>query len=136
MNNRPAGGQSSETKSHPIGKNNNKRNFHGIYCLGHVTLVPCHHSMECPQAADRGKAFYIWRAAVNILITQLWTATRSGPPAWRLSGGLTTHHRKIQHVMKCCMRPRTWMDTLERFTQWEMDMRFGTWNVRSIHSQV
>ena len=29
--------------------------------------------------------------------------------------------------------PRTWVDTLLRTNQWKRGMRFGTWNVRSMH---
>ena len=37
--------------------------------------------------------------------------------------------------MKCSHRkPRTWTDTLVRPKQWIWDMRFGTWNVRSLYS--
>jgi hypothetical protein len=60
--------------------------------------------------------------------------TRGGPPAWGLGGGVTTPHRKKKkHVTKCHRGPRNWTDTLERPKAKKMDMRFGTWNVRSLY---
>jgi hypothetical protein len=46
--------------------------------------------------------------------------------------GLTTPHRKKLIVAKCFKEPRTWTDSLVRPKQWKKDMRFGTWNVRSL----
>jgi hypothetical protein len=44
---------------------------------------------------------------------------------------LTTHHKKLP-VIKCCMRPWTWMDSFEQPKLRKMDMRFGTWDIRSL----
>jgi hypothetical protein len=35
--------------------------------------------------------------------------------------------------MKCYTGPQTWADSLEQPKQQKMDMRFGTWNVRSLY---
>jgi hypothetical protein len=34
--------------------------------------------------------------------------------------------------MKCFKAPQTWTDSLAQPKQWKKDMRFGTWNVRSL----
>ncbi|PNF22954.1 hypothetical protein B7P43_G11667 [Cryptotermes secundus] len=48
--------------------------------------------------------------------------------------GLRTPHRKNKLVTKCHKVSRTWTDSLdERSKLKKMDMRFGTWNVRSMH---
>jgi exonuclease III len=33
--------------------------------------------------------------------------------------------------MKCFKAPQTWTDSLAQLKEWEKDVRFGTWNVRS-----
>jgi hypothetical protein len=46
--------------------------------------------------------------------------------------GLTTSHRKNEIVTKIHTEPLTWTDSLDKQpTRRNMDMRFGTWNVRS-----
>jgi hypothetical protein len=56
-----------------------------------------------------------------------------GPPAWGLGVGLTTPHRKKKLIMKILKKPRTWTGSLDKRTRRKkMDVRFGTWNVRSI----
>jgi hypothetical protein len=35
--------------------------------------------------------------------------------------------------MKCYKGPRTWTDALEQPKPRKMDIRFGTWNVRSLY---
>jgi hypothetical protein len=48
--------------------------------------------------------------------------------------GLTTPHRKNNFVTKRINEPRTWTDFLNKGTrQRNMDMRFGTWNTRSLY---
>jgi hypothetical protein len=60
--------------------------------------------------------------------------TAGGPPAWGLGVGLTTPHCKnFSIVTKCFKVPRTWTDSLVRPKHWKKDMRFGTWNVRSLY---
>jgi hypothetical protein len=47
--------------------------------------------------------------------------------------GPTTPHRKnFSIVTKYFKVPRTWTDSLARPKHWKKDMRFGTWNVRSL----
>jgi len=58
-------------------------------------MGPCHHSITCPQVADGGYGFQIWRVAANILNRQLWTTGKGLFSSFRLGEGLTTlHHRK------------------------------------------
>jgi hypothetical protein len=48
--------------------------------------------------------------------------------------GLITPHVKNNIVTKTFTKPRTWTDSLDkRPKRKEMDMRFGTWNVRSLY---
>ena len=46
---------------------------------------------------------------------------------------LTTSHCKNKGVQKRHKGPRNRTDNLERPWQRKMDMRFGTWNVRSLY---
>jgi hypothetical protein len=47
--------------------------------------------------------------------------------------GLTTLHHKIKLVTRNLTEPRTWTDSLDKRPKLRnMDMRFGTWNVRSL----
>ena len=46
---------------------------------------------------------------------------------------LTTPHRKKLALMKYEHAPWAWTGTLVGPKQWKMDMRFGTWNVRSLY---
>jgi hypothetical protein len=62
---------------------------------------------------------------VNILNKQLQAASRGGPP-----------HCKIYHVMKHSTRPWTGIDFLAQPKQCKRDMRFSSWNVRSLHSLI
>jgi hypothetical protein len=68
--------------------------MHDSGYLYHVRWVTCHHGMARPQVADGGEGLQIWRVAANILNKQSRQPTRDGPPAWGLSVGLTTPHRK------------------------------------------
>jgi hypothetical protein len=48
--------------------------------------------------------------------------------------GLTTLHHKNKLVKKTSKEPRTWKDFLDkRFKLRNMEMRFGTWNVKSFY---
>jgi hypothetical protein len=48
--------------------------------------------------------------------------------------GLTTLHLKNKSFMKNFVKPRTWTDSLDKQPkQWNMHMRFGSWNVRSLY---
>jgi hypothetical protein len=48
--------------------------------------------------------------------------------------GITTLHHKNKLVAKNLREPRTWTDSLDKRPKlWNMDMRFGTWNVRNLY---
>jgi hypothetical protein len=48
--------------------------------------------------------------------------------------GLTTLHHKNKLVMKNLTEPRAWTDSLDKRPKLrDMDMRFGTWNVRRLY---
>jgi hypothetical protein len=48
--------------------------------------------------------------------------------------GLTNSHRKNKLVTKDHKQPRTWTNSLDnRPKRKKRDMRFGTWNVRSMY---
>jgi hypothetical protein len=60
--------------------------------------------------------------------------TRGGPPAWGLGVGPTILHCKNKLVAKTSKEPLTWTDSLDKRTKLQnVDMRFGTWNVRSLN---
>jgi hypothetical protein len=60
--------------------------------------------------------------------------TRGGPPAWGFGAGLTTSYRKNKLITKCYKGPRTWTDSLGKWPKLQkMNMRFGTWKVRSLY---
>ncbi|KAJ4433016.1 hypothetical protein ANN_15273 [Periplaneta americana] len=74
-----------------------------VHCLDIVTVTagahedlypaimsPYHHGMARLQVADRVDGLQIWR--------MLRQPIRGGPPAWGFDEGLTTQHRKKQHV--------------------------------------
>ena len=76
----------------------------------------------------------IWRVAANILNKQSRTADKG----WYSSLGVGRSANncslpKSNHVTNCCKKPRNQTDPSVRPKQWKRDMRFGTWNVRSLH---
>ena len=46
---------------------------------------------------------------------------------------LTTSHCKTKDVQERHAGPQNWTDNLERPWQRKMEMRFGTWKVRSLY---
>jgi hypothetical protein len=71
--------------------------------------------------------------AANILHKQSRTPDKFGPPASGLGEVLTTPHHKIGLVGKRIYVPRVWTNLEERHTQWKRDVRFRTWNVKSLY---
>jgi hypothetical protein len=89
--------------------------------------------MARPQVADGGGGLQIWRVAVNILNKQPRTADKGWCSSLRMGVGLTTHS-KNKLVTKDHKKPRTWTDSSDnRPNGKKMDMRFGTWNARSMY---
>jgi hypothetical protein len=82
----------------------------------------------------RREVFWVRRVAANILNKQSLTADKK----WSSSLGLdiestNPHLKNISTVTKCFKVPRTWTDSLVRTMHWKNDMRFDTWNVRSLY---
>jgi hypothetical protein len=109
-----------------------------------VRWVSCHHGMARPQVADvRGVSCHHGRArtqvavgdglqirgvAANIFNKQ----SRLADKGWSSSLGLTSPHCTNKLLTKCHKECRTWTDSLDkRPNLTKMDMRFGTWKVRS-----
>jgi len=77
----------------------------------------------------------IWRVAANILNKHSRTAEK----VWSSSLGVGRGANNSS-LLKCIFftkysqtKPRTWTGTLVRPKQRKRDMRFGTWNVRSLY---
>jgi hypothetical protein len=69
----------------------------------------------------------------NILNKQSRTADKGWSSSLGVGRGAATPHRKHFFIVtKCFKTPRTWTDSLARPKHWKKDMRFGTWNVRSL----
>ena len=86
--------------------------------------------MARPHIGHVGKA-PIWRVAVNILNKQSRTTDKGRSSSLEIRRGannfslyLVTKHSDRKH--------RTCTDTLVLYKQWKRDMRFRSWNVRSL----
>jgi hypothetical protein len=88
-------------------------------------MGPCHHGIERLRVADGGDGLQTWVVAMNILSKQPEKLTRGGT-SLGVCWGLTTPHRKNQHVTKRYTGPRTCTDSLERPRQRKMNVTFGT----------
>ena len=56
------------------------------------------------------------------------------PPVWGLDKCLKISHHRKGKIKLCCTKPLTWTDTLEHLKKWKTNMRFRTWNVRSLYN--
>ena len=80
----------------------------------------------------------VWRVAGNILNKQFQTAKKG----WSSSLGVGRGAKqlvtlKTYYVTKYLQgKPCTWTDSLVRPKQQKRDLRFGTWNVRSLYRAV
>jgi hypothetical protein len=99
--------------------------------MANVKWVHCHHGMARPRVSDRGDGLQIWRVAANILNKQ--TADSGGLPAWGLGGALTTLPRTTQYLLRITTHSLRTRHYLAQPKHWKMDMRFGTWNIRSLY---
>jgi hypothetical protein len=90
--------------------------------------------MAHPQVADEGDALQFWRVAVNILNKQSRTEDKGWSSSWGVGRGDNNLTVKNKLLTKDHKKPRTWTDFLDkRSKRKKMDMRFGTWNVRSTY---
>jgi hypothetical protein len=99
----------------------------------HDRWVPCHHVMARLQVADGGDGLQIRTVAANKLNKQSRTADKG----WSSSMGVGRGTNNLLTIKKfifakCFKVSRTWTDSLVRPKHWRKDMRFGTWNVRSL----
>jgi hypothetical protein len=99
----------------------------------HIKWVPCHHGMVHPQVGDGGYDLQIWWAGANIFNKQSLTANRGGPPAWGLGGGANNSPTVKPLIFYISLRALDQGRFLARPRHQTMDMRFGTWNVRSLY---
>jgi hypothetical protein len=86
--------------------------------------------MARPRVADRGDGLQIWRVATNILNKQSQTADSgwyfgrgANKPLLQNSIFVTNHYAQPQNRTDYLAQPK----------HRKMDMRFGTWNVRSLY---
>jgi hypothetical protein len=87
--------------------------------------------MARPQVVDGGDSLQILQV---YLISSRRQPTRDGPPAWGLGVGLPTLTIKNKLVTKIHKKLQTCTDSFDkRPKRKKMDMRFGTWNVRSMY---
>jgi hypothetical protein len=90
--------------------------------------------MARPQVTDRGDGRQIWRVAANMLNKQSGTAEKDWSSNLGVEHWAKNATVKNKLVTKDHKKPRTWTDSLEtRAKRKKMNMRFGTWNVRSMY---
>jgi hypothetical protein len=83
--------------------------------------------MARPQDEGGGDGLQIRKAAANIPNKQSCTADKGGTPAYELIG-------QFPAVKKpACYEMLRGVSDLEQPNQRKMDMRFGTWNARSLY---
>jgi hypothetical protein len=85
--------------------------------------------MERPRVADRGYDLHIWRLVANILNKK----SRTADSGWSSTLGVGQWAKNSIFVTNHNAQPRNRTDYLAQPKHWEMDMRFGTWNVRSLY---
>jgi hypothetical protein len=92
------------------------------------------HGMARPQVADGGDGLQVWRVAENILNKQsqtVDTGSSSSLGVGRGTNNSSTYKNKL--VAKDHKKPRTWTYSLYKWPKRKkIDMRFATWNVRSM----
>jgi hypothetical protein len=59
--------------------------------------------------------------------------TKGGTPAFSLGEAIEIPRSKIINISLDTGQPNTSVDFLDLNKQWEMDMNFGTWNVKSLY---
>jgi hypothetical protein len=95
--------------------------------------VHCHHGMARPRVADRGGGLQIWKVAANILNKQSRTADSKRSSSLGVGRGLTTLPRKTQYLLRNTTHNLRSGRIIWHNLSTGKDMRFGTWNVRSLY---
>jgi hypothetical protein len=87
------------------------------------------------MVAGVGDSLKLWRVAAHILNNQQQTVDKGRfSILWFGCGANTTNTMRSKIVMKCSNKPHTWTDYLGiRLKLRNMDMRFSTWNIRSLY---
>jgi hypothetical protein len=77
----------------------------------------------------------LWRVSANILNKKLQTNNKRWSSSWGVEREAdNTSPKENKFVTKNETEPQTWSDSLDkRSKQWNMDMRFGLWNVRNLY---
>jgi len=96
-------------------------------------MGPHHHGMVCAGVIDGGDSLLIWRVHVKILNKQIQRANKGWSSSLGLGEELTIPHHKRNIITKCYTGHQTLTNSLEWPRQWQMDMVFETWNVRSLY---
>jgi ABC-type proline/glycine betaine transport system substrate-binding protein len=90
--------------------------------------------MARPQVTNRGDGPQIWRVAGNMLNKKSGTAEKGWSSNLGVGHGAKNATVKNKLFTKDHKKPRTWTDSLEkRAKRKKINMRFGTWNVRSMY---
>jgi hypothetical protein len=75
-----------------------------------------------------------WRLAANILNKKSRTENKGWPSSLGVGRGVNNPLTVKKLVTKTSKEPWTWTDSLDiRPKLWNTDMRFDTWNVRSLY---
>jgi hypothetical protein len=76
----------------------------------------------------------LWRLAANVLNKQPQTDNKGWSSSLGVGRGAATLHHKNKLVTINLTEPWTWTDSLDKRPKlWNMDMRFGMCNVRSLY---
>ena len=78
----------------------------------------------------------IWSLTANILNKQSRTAEKVWSSSLGVGRGANNSSPQKRIPLRTVYKkkkPRTWTDTLVRPKKWKRNMRFGTWNVRSLY---
>jgi hypothetical protein len=90
--------------------------------------------MARAQIADGGDGLQIWRVAANILNKQTRTADKGWASSLGVGLGPYNSSLKNKLVTKIHKKQQTLTDSLDkRPKRKKIDMRFDTWNVRSMY---
>jgi hypothetical protein len=96
--------------------------------------VRCHNSMARPQVAYGGNSLQLWRIAANRLNKQPTTVDKGWFYRMGFVRGAKTLTAKNKPVTKSFNAPWTRKDYLDkRNNRRNMDMRFCTWNIKSLY---
>jgi hypothetical protein len=91
--------------------------------------------MVHPQDVNGRDGLQIWRVVAKTLNKQPWTVDKGWSSSLRFGFGANNFSPKKKKLdcYEHSEKTLTWIDSLDnRPKRWNMDMRFGTWNIRSL----